>query len=362
MQQHPTRLTDQIDRLNRLTGDGTELISIAHPPGKTLQSLRNRLQAEYASAEHIQADTTRKRVQKALNRADRIASRYRETPDTGIAMYIGVVDGELHSTVFDGEDLPKPISESQYRCAATFDPSPIQDIIEPSTSYGLVVVERGQAIIGELRGDSITTIQALESQVMGKTRAGGQSAPRFERERARQTDEFYQEVAEITGTAFLSNDKCTIDGLLIGGTLATAKQFERSSHLDHRLENAILGVYSVEYATERGLEQLVDAAQTALKTKEQEEAQDNLDEFYSRLANPDPVTYGRDSVEQAIRYGAVETILVSNQLDSEVFHELGEEVEQFGGTVIEIPTGTERGSAFLQTFGGIGALLRFHIN
>lgn len=357
-----TTLPDELDTIESLTGDGTELISIAHPPGKTIQSLRNRLQKEHASAQHIQSDRTRSRVQSALQRAHTITAQYETTPETGLVIYAGVVDGELLSFVFDDTTLPGPITDSVYKCSDTFATNAVQTTIGQSDAYGLLVIERGAAILGELQGNSTIIHHELESHVMGKTRAGGQSAQRFARDRERQLEQFFQEVATAAENTYMDNGHCRIKGLLIGGTLGTAKRFTRSSHLHPELERVILGVYSVEYATERGLEQLADRGQDAVRDEEHAVSREALDEFYTRLATDNPVEYGVRPVHEAARYGAVETLLVSQSVSADTRSKLVEVVTEYGGDVIEIPEGVARGVAFSETFDGVGALLRFPIN
>ena len=273
-------LRDQIDHLESLTGDGTELVTVTVPNGKSVGSIRERIAQEYASAENIKSDQTRDHVQQALKRVQRILRRYERTPETGLVVYAGVVDGDLISTVFD--DLPTPVAESTYRCDDHFDLTRLIEAVTPNETFGLIVIERGGAAIGRLVGERIIPIRTFESQVMGKSRAGGQSAQRFERDRERQVHEFFQQVGDIATDAF-TGDEGTVTGLVVGGTLATAKRFVSDGYLDHRLRNRLLGTYSVEYATVQGLDQLVEKADEQLLDAEQREGRKRLDEFYSRL-------------------------------------------------------------------------------
>lgn len=356
-------LADRLDHIESLTGNGTELVSIAHPADSALHTLRERIQNEHAQAENIKSDTTQKHVQQALNRADHIIQRYDTTPETGIAIYTGVINDELHSYVFDQTDLPAPITESQYRCANTFVTTPVKALTGPDNTYGVIAVERGRAAIGELRGESITVHHEIESQVMGKTRAGGQSAQRFARERERQTDEFFQQVAATASAEFRGDDgQPRISALLVGGTLATAKQFAETEHLNHQLQDRITGIYSVEYATEQGLRQTVNAGESEILDAEHAQAKQALDTFFSELATAtNQVAYGEDNVLQAAEYGAIETLLIEESTAAPVRERVIEATEQQGGNIIRISGNTEKGTAFKDTFGGIGALLRFPI-
>lgn len=187
-------LEDRIDTVDSYTGDQTELVSVAVPPGKPLRSVRERIQQEHATAENIKQDTTRDRVQQALSRIERTLRQYETTPENGLVVYAGVIDGDLQSFAFDA--LPAPVDESLYKCASTFETRPVESIVAPDSTYGLVVVERGGAAIGRLVGDRVVVDRDMDSAVMGKSRAGGQSAQRFARERERQLEAFFTKVGK----------------------------------------------------------------------------------------------------------------------------------------------------------------------
>jgi peptide chain release factor subunit 1 len=348
---------DQLDQIASLEGDGTELVTLTVPPDNALGSVRERIAHEHADADHIKSDQTRGRVQQALGRIQRLLRQYDETPDNGLVVYAGVVDGELVSHVFD--DLPNPVAESTYRCDDHFVVDPLRDAAMAGETFGLVVVERGRAAVGRLVGEHVSVVRAFESQVMGETRAGGQSAQRFQRERKRQKEEFFQEVAATAEGAFLDEN---ISGLAVGGTTGTAKEFVSGEYLDHRLRENLLGTYAVEYATERGLHQLVEKAKEQLFDAAQREARAHLDEFYDRLREGDTVAYGVDEVAKAADWGAVETVLLAETAPQDVRDDIETAVSQQGGNSYVVPTTAEQGAQFADVFDGVGALLRYPIN
>ena len=356
---HDYELRDRIDDVQNATGEGTELVTLSVPAEKDLQTVRQRIEQEYAGAENIKSDQTRDRVQKALGRIRRILRRYDETPPNGLVAYAGVIDSELTEFVFDA--LPEPVSQSQYDCASTFNTEPIVYAIEPKNTYGLLVVERGGAALGELRGDRVVPIREFESQVMGKTRAGGQSSQRFARERERQKHEFFKKVADAAHSAFVEPE--LVDGLLIGGPTITRNEFSGNDYLDHRLRERTLGEYPVEYATEQGLSQLVERGEAAILDADRREARTLLKEFYNGLGSRDgAVAYGNEDVQRAIEYGAIESLLLSEKLPTNRLREYEQEVKELGGNVIVVTTDFERGEQLDSVFDGVAAILRFPIN
>lgn len=351
-------LRDAIEHLESLDGEGTELVTITVPPDKSISHIRDRIAQEYAGAENIKSDQTRNRVQQALVRTQRVLRTYPETPEHGLVVYSGVVDGDLTSYVFD--DLPTSVRESSYECADHFDLSALLDSIAPSETFGLIVVERGSAAIGRLVGERILRVRTFESQVMGKSRAGGQSAQRFERERERQEHEFFQKVGQVASEIFIG-DGDSVTGVAIGGTLATAKKFVSNNYMDHRLRERVLGTFSVEYANKQGLQQLVEKAEDQLLDAEQQEVREHLAEFHTRLREEDNVAYGSDDVEKAAEFGAVDTGLISSAIPRERRKEYEEMITHQGGEFHIVSTDSEQGKLFADAFGGVGALLRFSI-
>ncbi|MEF8850912.1 MAG: Vms1/Ankzf1 family peptidyl-tRNA hydrolase [Haloarculaceae archaeon] len=275
-----------------------------------------------------------------------------------MAVYAGVVDDDLVSAVFD--DLPEPVTESVYRCDDRFHLDPVRTAVTPGETFGLIAVERGRAAVGRLVGDRVVLDRAFESQVMGSSRAGGQSAKRFERERERQAHEFFEEVAATADGTFLK-DGGPVAGVVVGGSLGTADEFVDGDYLDYRLHERVLGTYPVEYATEQGLHDLVDAASEELLDAERRAVREHVDDFFARLRGDDPVAYGVDDVLQAAEYGAVETALVAGDVDPATRERVEAAVADRGGETVVVPDGFDRGARFAGTF-GVGALLRFPVN
>lgn len=359
-------LKARIDAVANAEGEGTELVTLSIPAGKDLQSVRTRIAQEHAEAENIKSDKTRTRVREALNRVQRVLQRYPETPENGLVVYAGVIDGDMTEFVFD--DLPSPVIDSYYTCSNEFVLDPVEYLLAPDNTYGLLVIERGGAALGELRGDTVIPLRTMDSMVMGKTRAGGQSAQRFARERERQKQEFFKRAAESANTVFIdrdsaeNNDWTAVDGLLIGGTTITVDDFLDGEYLDYRLRERLLGTYSVDHAFEQGLEQLADQASADVLDAERQHARDSLDRFFTQLSNGDgQVAYGENNVDTALQYGAVETLLVAEALSLERIETLKQAAAEQGGETVIISSDFARGEQFQQAFGGVAALLRFPI-
>ena len=353
------QLRERIEEVSAATASGDHLVTIAVPADGTIGETLERVEEDHAEAEYIDAEHSTRPEREVLQQARRVLQRYDGTPENGLVAYVGHLEheGEVVEYVFD--DLPTPVTEAAYDRGNEFDVAPLDHSLENSEVYGLLVVERGRAALGLLRDGHVSTEETLESHVRGKTRAGGQSADRFERRREQQKQSFFEEVAAEADRSFLGE----VDGLLLGGTTVTVEEFRASDELDHRLRDAIVGdPFPVEYATEQGLEQLATRAAEHLELGHQAE-REALDQFYEALATgeDEEVVYGSDRVEEAFTYDAVETVLLSADLSAADLREYEERAEREGGECVVVSDAFERGEQFAEAFGGVAAFLRFPI-
>jgi peptide chain release factor subunit 1 len=378
MSTEDTPLHDRIRAVERVAADEERLLTIAVPADESLSSVHARVEEDHAEASYIDTDDATNRQTAALERARRVLSEYEETPDNGFVSYVGVVDGEPTDWTFD--DLPDPVTESRYAWANAFDTAPLDALVGPSRTDGLVVVERGGAALGRLNDGRVEVVETFDSDVMGKTKAGGQSAERFERERARQRDAFFEEVHEAAEHAFLDRttaERATdevdagddadategVDGLLVGGTTGTVERFV--DDLPSRLDERLLGdAFAVEYANERGLERLAELGADRVADVERRGPREALERLFEAAREDDGeerVAYGREAVEEALTYEAVETLLLAESLRTEVYRALEERATEQGGEVLAVPTDVDGGERFVEGFDGRGALLRFPV-
>lgn len=367
----------RIEEVSAASADADQLVTVAVAPGDSVGAMHERIEEADARAEYLDGEQVPEPRREALQRARRVLGQYDRTPENGLVVYTGVVDGELVDYVFD--DLPAPVPETTLEHGNAFDTDPLDAATTSAETYGLLVVQRGGAALGTYTGDAIDLRETLESDVPGKTRAGGQSAARFKRRREKRKEAFFEEVAAAAKREFLADASIpdavgsdrstetagdsgeTIDGLLLGGTEVTIEAFRDGDYLDYRLEDLLVDTFHVEYASEQGLRQLAKKAEPELETDRA--AREALDAFFDRLKAEDgAVVYGREETEQALTYDAVETLLVSEARPIETRQSLRTEAENEGGELVTIPTELEGGEQFADAFGGVAALLRFPID
>jgi peptide chain release factor subunit 1 len=356
MPPEPYELHDSLDRLANVTATGDVLVTLMVPPNESIGEARQPVEADYAEASALDEKSSPKALLDALDATRSALSEYEAVPENGLVVYAGVPDGDLLVETFD--DLPVEHEEVRYDHADTFDLSPIEALTEPPGTHGLLVVERDGAAFGRLDDDGVEEILVFDSDIPGKSSVGGQETDQFERDRDRQKREFFDEVADRAVRVFLNDEG--IDGLLLGGTTGTLQQFREAVDLDHRLEDRILGEFTVEYASAQGLEQLTRRGEEAIDERDREGSRDALETFLDDVGS-DEIAYGPDAVETALEYDAVETLLLSTTLDGPTLRELGDRAESQGGETVVVPDDSPDGERFAETFDGIGALLRFPV-
>jgi len=336
-----------LDELESTNGSGTWHITLLIRPDSNLNDMRGRIRQEVSEAQNIKSDDTQQRVESSLNKISSALSSYSQTPESGLAVFASPDD----VTVLDA--LPESVPENLYHCGKEFVTDPIREQFSVSGVYGLIIIERGEASLGVLKNGRITESYNKQSGVMGKTRAGGQSAQRFARERERQKHEFFESIADTAQSMFEGHD---IDGVALGGTTHTVGEFE--DYLWHNVN--LIGKYPVEYANTEALEDLVEQALDQLEEAASADAIDAVSEFFKGLRDG-MSEYGPEQVERALEMGAVNTLLLSTKLDSERIRELERLADQRGSEVVVFTPSFEEGERFQKLTDGVGATLRFQV-
>lgn len=350
-----TEPSDRVEAVADASADEEQLVTLAVPPDESLGERIEQVETDHA--EVARGDGEPRPLREALDRVRHVLREYEETPDDGLVVYAGQPADASGVVEYVFDDLPTPVGEPVYEWSNEFVTGPLAGSTGGTGRYGLLVVERGGAALGRLEGERVELAETLDSDVRGKTRAGGQSADRFARRREEQKEAFFEDVAAAADRVF---DHGALDGLLLGGTEITVEQFREGAYLDHRLRDAVVGEpIGVEYSNEQGLRQLAERA-AEREDLANREARAALDRFFDALGDGE-VVYGVDGVETALEYEAVETLLLSATLSVERLRRLEEWATEQGGDVVVVSTDLDQGAQFDEAFDGCGAFLRFPI-
>ncbi len=351
-----------IKELSNYKARHTEFISVYIPQGYEMNKIISHLQQEQGTAANIKSSSTKKNVIDALERMIQHLRLFNETPLNGLAVFSGNI-----ASAQGGNDLkvwsvepPAPLKTRMYRCDKTFVLDLLFDMLETKEVYGLVVMDRRDAIIAFLRGKTIIPLVKTHSHVPGKFKAGGQSAHRFEMNRELAAKAHYKKVAEHMKTQFLGYEG--LKGILVGGPGPTKHEFVDGNYITADVKKKIITVKDLSYTEEFGLQELVDKSGDVLFQEDIVEEKKIVNQFLETLAKrPGLISYGEKEVMKALEMGAVATLLLSESLDESKIETFEETAKKFSTEIKIISTETMEG-AQLRDLGGYGAILRYELS
>jgi len=343
----------KINELKSYKGKNNELITYLIPSNKHMDDARKHIGSEIAETENIKSKQTRKSVKSSLKHIRNGLKQVQQTPKNGLAVFVGETDDKRVSEFIEP---PKPLKTSDYRCGSRFHTQELEEMLTTGPKCGLIVISRGEASLGVFDGKNISNTNYMESGVPSKHKKGGFSQQRFERLNEQAKENFFKKVSKKANTTFKKIDK-----VIVGGHGKTKDDFIKSNDLDHKIK--VIGKYSTNYTDESGLKELVDKAKDTLNKMELSEERELVNEFMKKIkTNEGLVAYGDEKVNTMIQRGAVDTLLISEDFDIDKIENLKDSVENMGGKVKIISTESNKGDIFLNTFGGIGAFLRYKQN
>jgi len=402
-------LKKKIKVIREYKGQGTQLISLYLPPDADRSTATKQLTDEMSQSSNIKSAQTRKNVQAALKRIINYLKVIDfKLPETGLVLFSGDV-----STNPSKSDVilliivpPTRLTTKLYWCDSSFHIAPLEDMAQTDEVYGLVVLDKREATLAILRGKTKEILSRETSGVPGKSRAGGQSALRFERVREKAAEEFFKRVGEKVNLAYVGVDH--FKGLIVGGPGLTKHQFLEIADIDHRIKDKILGTVDTSYTDESGIKEVLDKSEDLLRDASIVQERKLVNKFFEDLAKNGLGIYGFKDIMDALNLGKVSEILVSDGLDWTVLKfkcvrdksnflkivknkydvsdsiskfesgaaecddqkaELVEELDLFDyfleigkntSTKVElVSVETLEGKQFFDTFGGLGAFLRY---
>jgi peptide chain release factor subunit 1 len=300
---------------------------------------------------------------------------------------------------------PKPISVYLYRCDDHFHLDLLRETIREQEAIGILTIDTAEAALGLLMGDKVSVIEEMTSGVAGKHRQGGQSARRFERLRANEINDFFNRIAAHAYKAFI--EVSPVKKLILGGPGPTKDTFFKGEYLDYRLQNGVIGLVDISYASEAGIRETVEKAGPLLQDIRFVQEKSIINRFIGEASKDYGLAvYGLENVLYSLKNNSASMIIVSEELDltrlefrcrkcgyeteryvkqSDIFSEkteamgkncpscnanewdysqqdivdyLFDQASAIGASVEVVSAKTEHGQMF-KSFGGIGALLRY---
>ncbi|MEM3668812.1 MAG: peptide chain release factor aRF-1 [Candidatus Bathyarchaeia archaeon] len=311
------RLKKTLDTLARKEGRGTELVSLYVPPGKQISEVMNMLRDEYGTASNIKSTTTRKNVQDAIVKVQQRLKLFKETPENGLVIFCGAIpqNGAGSERIETYVIIPpEPIHIYLYRCDSRFHTEHLQELLREKETYGILLVDASAATLATLQGRRLEIVRQISSGVPGKTRAGGQSARRYERLREMRLQEYFRRLGEHANETFLPIEN--LKGLIIAGPGPTKFDFEKGDYLNYMLKEKVIDVIDTAYVDEQGVKEVVDKAPEIMRKIRYIEEKKVMQQFLYEIGHDTGMaTYGEEEVRKALEAGAVRTLLLSEGID-----------------------------------------------
>jgi peptide chain release factor subunit 1 len=397
----------KLKMLEKFKGRHTELITLYLPGDADRSSVMGQVSEEINQSANIKSAQTRKNVQGALRKIIVFLKKIDfKLPKKGLVVFSGNVaesDGRNDIRLFTVTPI-KTLKTKLYWCDSAFHLDHLKDMLTPNEYYAVMTIDKGEATIAQLLGKKYEILTHFTSLVPGKTRAGGQSAQRFERLREEATQDFFKKAADKFNSYFLPNlDK--VKGVIIGGPGQTKTYFMEKKVLHHELEKKVIGVVDTAYTNEGGIRELFQKSEDILKDTDLMKERTTLNNFLGELARNGLAIYGKDEVEKAIEENRVATLIISEAIpwtvfvktcescatdeaevvkDTNLFDEsklrcskcnskveITEEVDyldylidkakEIGAKIKIVGVETPEGKQFYEGFGGIGAILRYKL-
>ncbi|HLD05735.1 MAG TPA: peptide chain release factor aRF-1 [Candidatus Nanoarchaeia archaeon] len=356
------KLKQFIKQLAQHKGRHTELVTVYVPAGYDLNIIVGHLQQEQGTAANIKSKSTRDNVIGALERMVRHLQLIQRTPPNGLAAFSGDIserEGQPNIQVYSIQP-PLPLRLRLYRCDKEFVLEPLMDMTEEKAVYGMVVLDRRDATLALLKGKTIIPLLTTHSEVPGKTRAGGQSSVRFARLREGAAIDHFKKIASYMKEQFLFLKE--LKGILLGGPSVTINDFIQKDYITGDVKKKIIGIKDLSYTGDFGLQELLEKSSDVLASEEVVEEKNIMQRFFLMLAKePGKVNYGQDAVMKDLKLGAVDILLLSEELSDEALEEFEKVAEQYGTDVKIISTETREGVQ-LREMGKFAAILRYEVH
>jgi peptide chain release factor subunit 1 len=408
------RLRKTLSALANKEGSHTELITLYVPPGKLISDAINLLRDEYGTASNIKSNVTRKNVLDAIIKVQQKLKLFKDPGEKGLVFFAGALPQEGGGPGTERMEAyvivpPEPIKIFLYRCDSRFHTEHLQEMLREKETYGIILVDASDATIATLQGKRLDIVRQMYSGVTGKTRAGGQSARRYERLREMQLNEYFTRVGAHANEVFLPID--TLKGIILAGPGPTKYDFEKGDYLNYQLKNKVLDVVDTAYVEEQGVKEVVEKAPEIMRKVRYIEEKQIMQKFLYEVGHDTGlITYGEAEVRHALQAGAVRTLLLSEGLDisrvtikcsacgyseqqtvknpemadfteklkskpcpkcaapslgieekTDIVDDLAQIAELSSSDVEVISTETEEGQMLKNAFGGIAAVLRFKV-
>ncbi|KAF4615093.1 hypothetical protein D9613_003282 [Agrocybe pediades] len=398
-----------IKSLDSARGAGTSMISLIIPPKDQISRANAMLTQEYGTASNIKSRVNRLSVLAAITSTQQRLKLYNRVPPNGLVLFVGTIltdEGKEKKVSFDFEPH-KPINTSLYLCDNKFHTEALSELLESDSRFGFIVMDGNGTLFGALAGNTREIIHKFTVDLPKKHGRGGQSALRFSRLRDEKRHNYVRKVAEHAVQHFITNDKVNVTGLVLAGSADFKTELSQSDMFDPRLAAKVIKVVDVSYGGENGFNQAIELAAESLANVKFVQEKKLIQKYFDEISqDTGRYCFGIDDTLKALELGAVETLIVWENLDitryvlrnaagdeiiihankeqekererftdkstglemeqvcepQSLLEWFAEKYKEFGATLEFVTNRSQEGAQFVKGFGGIGGLLRYKVD
>uniref|UniRef100_H2YID9 Eukaryotic peptide chain release factor subunit 1 n=1 Tax=Ciona savignyi TaxID=51511 RepID=H2YID9_CIOSA len=394
-----------IKSLEAARGNGTSMISLIIPPKDQISRVAKMLADEYGTASNIKSRVNRLSVLGAITSVQQRLKLYNKVPGNGLVVYCGTIvtdEGKEKKVNIDFEPF-KPINTSLYLCDNKFHTEALTALLSDDNKFGFIIMDGNGALFGTLQGNTRDVLHKFTVDLPKKHGRGGQSALRFARLRMEKRHNYVRKVAETSVTFFITNDRPNVTGLILAGSADFKTELSQSDMFDQRLQAKIIKLVDVSYGGENGFNQAIELSTEVLSNVKFIQEKKLIGRYFDEISqDTGKFCFGVDDTLKALEMGAVETLIVWENLDTmryvlknhstdgepSIFYwyhyvERSPDIKmrkmemtdscpllewfannykKFGATLEIVTDRSQEGSQFVKGFGGIGGMLRYRID
>ena len=314
------KIRKTIEELSKISGRGTELITVYIPKGKQLHEVITILKEEQGTADNIKSDLTRTHVVDSLSKVVQRLKLYKKTPERGLAIFCGALPreegGPPGSEVVKAFEIdpPKDMQTFLYRCDDHFHVDILKNMLKDENMIGFLAVDAKDAGWGLLHNDKIEVLKETSSGVAGKHRQGGQSAKRFQKLREMELTYYFNRLATITREYFI--DIYPIKGLVISGPGPTKEEFINNNYLEYRLQNMIIATIDASYSGSEGIREAFAKSSDILSNFRMVEEKQIVEKLFNEINNNTGLgIYGLDDIINHLKNNIVNKIIITDNTE-----------------------------------------------
>jgi len=402
------KVKNLIKKLSKRRGNGTSMISLIIPPKDQISRINKMLSDEYGTASNIKSRVNRLSVLSAITSAQQRLKLYSRVPPNGLVIFVGTVSDD------EGKDKKlsihfepfKPINTSLYLCDNKFHTEALNELLEDDSIFGFIIMDGNGCLYGTVSGNARRVLHKFGVELPKKHGRGGQSAVRFARLRKEARHNYVRKCAELATQNFISQDRPTVEGLVLAGSAAFKNELNGSELFDGRLKSIVLKIVDVSYGGENGFNQAIELSAEALSDVKFVAEKKLLSDYYTQIAKDTGMfCYGIRDTINALESSACEKLIVFEELECErivlrdttneediikylnpeqckddsnfkdrhgtaydiltridLVEWLATHYQEYGAKLEFVTDRSQEGMQFVRGFGGIGGLLRYKLN